>query len=78
MNNLDRLLAPFKIKSLEISNRIVMPPMGTQLGNDDCTVSEANLAYMKRRQDRLFRLRVSGICRLRCMAGSERLGAAQR
>ncbi len=49
MKNLDRLLAPFKIKSMEIRNRLVMPPMGTRLGNDDGSVSEANLAYMKRR-----------------------------
>jgi 2,4-dienoyl-CoA reductase-like NADH-dependent reductase (Old Yellow Enzyme family)/thioredoxin reductase len=34
---------------MEIPNRIVMPPMGTNLGNPDGTVSEANLAYMKRR-----------------------------
>lgn len=49
MKNLDRLLAPFKIKSMEIRNRLVMPPMGTRLGNNDGSVSEANLAYMKRR-----------------------------
>lgn len=49
MKNLDQLLAPFKIKSMEIRNRLVMPPMGTRLGNDDSSVSEANLAYMKRR-----------------------------
>ena len=49
MKNLDQLLAPFKIKSMEIRNRLVMPPMGTRLGNDDGSVSEANLAYMKRR-----------------------------
>ncbi|MDD5169273.1 MAG: FAD-dependent oxidoreductase, partial [Syntrophales bacterium] len=49
MNKLDHLLAPFKIKSMEIPNRVVMPPMGTRLGNDDGTVSEASLAYMKRR-----------------------------
>ncbi|MRR14881.1 MAG: FAD-binding protein [Deltaproteobacteria bacterium] len=49
MKNLDRLLAPFQIKSMEIRNRLVMPPMGTRLGNDDSSVSEANLAYMKRR-----------------------------
>ncbi|MRR18299.1 MAG: NADH:flavin oxidoreductase, partial [Deltaproteobacteria bacterium] len=49
MKNLDRLLAPFQIKSMEIRNRLVMPPMGTRLGNDDGSVSEANLTYMKRR-----------------------------
>ncbi len=37
------------IKTLELPNRAVMPPMGTNLGNADGTVSEANLAYLKRR-----------------------------
>jgi 2,4-dienoyl-CoA reductase-like NADH-dependent reductase (Old Yellow Enzyme family)/thioredoxin reductase len=49
MKTLQHLLAPIKINSLELANRVVMPPMGTALGNDDSTVSEANLAYMKRR-----------------------------
>ncbi len=34
---------------MELPNRVVMPPMGTNLGNPDGTVSEANVAYMKRR-----------------------------
>ena len=49
MNRLPNLLSPIKIKSLELANRVVMPPMGTNLGNPDGTVSEANLAYIKRR-----------------------------
>jgi len=49
MNPLSHLFAPIKIKSLELANRVVMPPMGTLLGNPDGTVSEANLAYIKRR-----------------------------
>ncbi len=49
MKSLDSLLSPIRIKSMEIPNRVVMPPMGTRLGNDDGTVSDANLAYMKRR-----------------------------
>ena len=49
MKTLEHLLAPIKIRSLEIPNRVVMPPMGTALGNNDSTVSDANLAYMKRR-----------------------------
>ena len=49
MNLLPSLLSPIKIKSLELVNRVVMPPMGTNLGNPDGTVSEANLAYIKRR-----------------------------
>ncbi len=49
MNNLTHLLSPLTIKSLELPNRVVMPPMGTNLGNGDGTVSEENLAYLKRR-----------------------------
>ena len=46
MKTLEHLLAPIRVRSLEIPNRVVMPPMGTALGNDDSTVSEANLAYI--------------------------------
>jgi len=49
MNLLPYLFSPIKIKSLELVNRVVMPPMGTNLGNPDGTVSEANLAYIMRR-----------------------------
>ncbi len=49
MKTLEHLLTPIRIKSLDIANRIVMPPMGTGLGNEDGTVSEANLAYLRRR-----------------------------
>ncbi len=49
MKTLKHLLEPIRIRNLEISNRLVMPPMGTALGNNDSTVSEANLAYMNRR-----------------------------
>ncbi len=49
MNLLPHLFSPIKIKSLELVNRAVMPPMGTNLGNPDGTVSEANLAYIRRR-----------------------------
>ncbi len=49
MNLLSSLFSPIKIRSLELVNRVVMPPMGTNLGNPDGIVSEANLAYLKRR-----------------------------
>ena len=48
MAELTHLLSPIKIRGLEIPNRSVMPPMGTGLSNRDETVSEANLAYLKR------------------------------
>jgi len=49
MKRLEHLLAPIKVRNMVIANRVVMPPMGTFLGNDDGTVSEASLAYLKRR-----------------------------
>ncbi len=49
MKSLEHLLKPIRIKSMEIPNRVVMPPMGTRLGHEDGTVSEANLAYIRRR-----------------------------
>ncbi|MBN1473628.1 MAG: FAD-dependent oxidoreductase [Syntrophaceae bacterium] len=49
MKKLENLLKPIKIKSMELKNRVVMPPMGTSLSNPDGTVSDANVAYVKRR-----------------------------
>jgi len=49
MNELKHVLSPLTIKGMTIRNRVVMPPMGTNLGNEDGTVSEENLAYMRRR-----------------------------
>jgi 2,4-dienoyl-CoA reductase-like NADH-dependent reductase (Old Yellow Enzyme family)/thioredoxin reductase len=49
INGLEHLLSPLKIKTMEIPNRVVIPPMGTGLGNKDGTVSEATLAYFRRR-----------------------------
>jgi 2,4-dienoyl-CoA reductase-like NADH-dependent reductase (Old Yellow Enzyme family)/thioredoxin reductase len=48
MASLQNLLSPIKIKTMELANRVVLPPMGTNLGNPDGSVSEANLAYLKR------------------------------
>ncbi|MBW2599049.1 MAG: FAD-dependent oxidoreductase [Deltaproteobacteria bacterium] len=49
MNELKNILSPITVKNVEIPNRVVMPPMGTNLGNADGTVSEATIAYLKRR-----------------------------
>ena len=49
MSTLSQVLSPLTIKSMELANRVVMPPMGTNLGNADGTVSPENIAYMKRR-----------------------------
>jgi len=48
LDGLKHLLSPIKIRNMELANRVVMPPMGTSLGNDDATVSEALLAYISR------------------------------
>jgi len=48
MSTLEHLFSPFKVKKMELANRAVMPPMGTNLGNSDGSVSEALLAYMRR------------------------------
>jgi 2,4-dienoyl-CoA reductase-like NADH-dependent reductase (Old Yellow Enzyme family)/thioredoxin reductase len=48
MGSLQNLLSPITIKTMELANRVVLPPMGTNLGNPDGSVSEANLAYLKR------------------------------
>lgn len=47
MSTLNNLFSPIRIKSLELANRAVMPPMGTNLSKDSM-VSEANLAYIRR------------------------------
>ena len=49
MNGLKHILSPITVKGVEIPNRVVMPPMGTNLGSADGTVSEASIAYLKRR-----------------------------
>ena len=48
MSKLDHLFSPIQIRDMKLNNRAVMPPMGTWLANDDNTVSEASLAYIKR------------------------------
>lgn len=48
MSSLAHLFSPIRIGGMALQNRCVMPPMGTNLGNRDATVSEANLAYIKR------------------------------
>jgi len=46
---LTNLLSPIKIRTMELKNRSVMPAMGTNLANNDGTVSDALVAYMRRR-----------------------------
>ncbi len=49
MTTLQHLLEPIKIGALQLSNRLVIPPMGTGLADSGGIVSEAQLAYIKRR-----------------------------
>ncbi|MBI9075239.1 MAG: FAD-dependent oxidoreductase [Desulfatibacillum sp.] len=58
---LDLLLSPIKIRNMELKNRCVIPPMGTNLGNRDGTVSDKNLAYIKRRAESGFGLVITEI-----------------
>ena len=58
---LDHLLSPIKIRNMELKNRCVIPPMGTNLGNPNGTVSDKNLAYMKRRAESGFGLFITEI-----------------
>ncbi len=39
------LFQPIKIGSMEVRNRFVVPPMGTNFPNDDCTVSDRLIRY---------------------------------
>lgn len=43
------LFSPIKVGNLEINNRFVVPPMGTNHANPDGTVSEKNIAYWETR-----------------------------
>jgi len=49
MSALHHLFSPITIKTMELKNRVVMPPMGTNLGNPDGTVSKENIAFLRRR-----------------------------
>lgn len=64
MNTLKNLFSPITINKMELPNRCVIPPMGTNLGNRDGSVSNANLAYVKRRAQSgagLFITEITGV-----------------
>lgn len=46
---LENLLSPGKIGTLELKNRFVMPPMGTNFGNYEGNVTEDMIAWYRRR-----------------------------
>jgi len=41
----EMLFSPISIGSLELNNRFVVPPMATNLANEDCTISQALIDY---------------------------------
>jgi len=43
------MFTPIKIGSMEIRNRLVVPPMGSNLANDDCTISQRMVDYYAER-----------------------------
>ncbi len=49
MKPLHHISAPITIRGMTIPNRVVMSPMGTNLGNPDSTVNDAGVAYLRRR-----------------------------
>jgi len=49
MNSFPELFRPFQINTLQIPNRLVMPPMATNFATADGAVSERQIAYYLRR-----------------------------
>ena len=49
MTDLKRLFSPFKIGRMELKNRIVMGPMGTNLSNPDGSLTEKHIVYYETR-----------------------------
>lgn len=45
----EHLLSPITIKNVELRNRMVVPSMGTNLGNDDGSVSQRLIDYYRTR-----------------------------
>ncbi|HEY0185954.1 MAG TPA: FAD-dependent oxidoreductase [Cellulomonas sp.] len=43
------LLSPFTVRSMTLRNRVVMPPMGSNLATPDGSVSDTQLAYYEQR-----------------------------
>jgi len=49
MTRFSALFTPFRIGSLEVRNRIVMPPMATNFASEDGSVNEQHIAYYLKR-----------------------------
>jgi len=48
MDKFEHLLQPLQVKSMLLTNRVVMPPVTTMLAGRDYCVSEANIAHLGR------------------------------
>lgn len=77
MSRLDHLFSPIRIRNVELANRAVMPPMGTWLANDDFSVGDALLAYIKRQAQSGAGLIISEVACVHPsgLAGEHHLGA---
>ena len=45
MEQFDKLFSPIRIGTLDLKNRFVVPPMATNLANEDATVSQPLIDY---------------------------------
>jgi len=58
----EKLFEPGKIGSTELSNRFVMPPMGTNLGSSEGYVTDEMIEYYRRRAACGFGLIIIEVC----------------
>jgi 2,4-dienoyl-CoA reductase-like NADH-dependent reductase (Old Yellow Enzyme family)/thioredoxin reductase len=56
--NFERLLEPGRIGSLELKNRFVMPPMGTNFGSSNGYVTDRMIEYYRKRAEGGFGLEI--------------------
>jgi len=68
MERYRNLFSPIKICNLEIRNRIVLSPMGIGIYNDDETVADKYIDFIKARTDEIGFIIVTG-CRVSCRYG---------
>lgn len=62
MAEFENLLKPLKIGSIEVKNRMAVPPMDTRLPNEDCTVSQQQIDYYEARAKGGFGLIMTEYC----------------
>lgn len=62
MGKYERLNTPGQIGSMRLKNRMIMPAMGTNLGNADGTVSDSMVNYYARRAEGGIGLVITEVC----------------